>query len=162
MGTIREEILQTRPFDSASDEAVVTLLATADRVHGRLAAVLARQEITLQQYNVLRILRGAGADGMPTLEIAARMVEETPGITRLMDRLEAKQLVRRKRCATDRRQVLCWITPEGLRLLAGLDEPIAAGDRAALASLDARTLETLIRSLDAVRAGLAAKRNLSK
>jgi len=159
---IQREIKQRRPFASRGQEATVALLRTADMVRREIGRLVEPHGITLQQFNVLRILRGAGADGMPTLEIAARMVEETPGITRLMDRLEAKQLVRRKRCATDRRQVLCWITPEGLRLLAGLDEPIAAGDRAALASLDARTLETLIRSLDAVRAGLAAKRNLSK
>src|SRR5512143_1379485 len=119
MGTIRDEIRQTRPFESAADEAVVTLLATADRVRSALSGVTEAHAITLQQYNVLRILRGAGAAGLPTLEIATRMIEKSPGITRLLDRLEARRLVRRVRCPEDRRQVLCHATEAAHRLLAG-------------------------------------------
>jgi len=78
---------------------------------------------------VLRILRGAGQQGTPTLEIADRMIQKNPGITRLLDKLEAKHLVRRKRCPEDRRQVLCWITEAGLRLLADLDKPMATPAR---------------------------------
>jgi DNA-binding MarR family transcriptional regulator len=156
MGTIREEILQTRPFDSPADEAVVTLLATADRVHGRLAAVLERQEITLQQYNVLRILRGAGPSGLPTLDVAARMFQKSPGITRLLDRLEARRLVRRVRCPNDRRQVLCHATPRALELLQALDAPLTDAGLACLAPLDAGRTALLVAILDEVRAAARA------
>jgi len=156
MGSIREEIKQSRPFASAADEAVVTLLATAGRVRTGLAQVVEAHGITLQQYNVLRILRGAGPEGLPTLEIAARMIEHSPGITRLLDRLEAKKLVRRVRCPEDRRQVLCHATEAARRLLAGLDGPVADAGRRALAPLDLPGTAELVRLLDAVRASTAS------
>ncbi len=84
MGSIRQEIRQGRPFGSPAEDCVVTLLGTADRVRTALSAVVEPREVTLQQYNVLRILRGAGAQGLPTLEIAQRMIETSPGITRLV------------------------------------------------------------------------------
>ena len=156
MGTIRDEIKQSRPFASAADEAVVTLLATADRVRTALAQVVEAHGITLQQYNVLRILRGAGPEGLPTLEIAARMIEHNPGVTRLLDRLEARKLVRRVRCPEDRRQVLCHAPEAARRLLAGLDGPVADAGRRALAPLDPSRTAELIRLLDAVRASSAS------
>jgi DNA-binding MarR family transcriptional regulator len=158
VGSIRDEIKQTRPFPSAADEAVVTLLATADRVRTALSDVVEAHGITLQQYNVLRILRGAGPEGLPTLEIAARMIERSPGITRLLDRLEVRSLVRRVRCPEDRRQVLCHATERARRLLAELDGPVADAGRKSLASLDASRMAELIRLLDAVRAATASSR----
>ena len=104
-------------------------MRTGGLVRRVIASVVEPHGITQQQYNVLRILRGAGEKGLPTLEIADRMIEETPGITRLIDRLELKRLVTRERSATDRRQVFCRITPDGLTLLARLDEPIAEAER---------------------------------
>ncbi len=130
MGTVKDEIKQTRPFASPADEAVVTLLRTADKLRAALSAVVEPHGITLQQYNVLRILRGAGDAGLPTLEIAARMIEHNPGITRLLDRLEAKKLVRRERCPHDRRQVLCYATPLALRTLRETDGPVERAGRA--------------------------------
>jgi DNA-binding MarR family transcriptional regulator len=156
MGSIRDEIRQSRPFVSAADEAVVTLLATADRVRTALAQVVEGHGITLQQYNVLRILRGAGPEGLPTLEIAARMIEHNPGVTRLVDRLEARKLVRRVRCPEDRRQVLCHATQTARRLLEGLDAPMTDAGRLTLASLDSSRAKELIRLLDAVRASSAS------
>src|SRR5512141_2516102 len=153
MGTIRVEIKQGRPFAGPAEELVVTLLRTADHVRGALSSVVEPRGATLQQYNVLRILRGAGADGLPTLEIAARMIEASPGITRLLDRLEAKGLVRRKRCPADRRQVLCYASERALALLSGLDEPMAAAAQRALGRLDERRTRELVRLLDAVRSG---------
>src|SRR6478752_1983616 len=91
---LQEEIRQTRPFSSPSEEAAVALVRTADLLRRALTAVVDPHDITLQQYNVLRILRGAGVDGLPTLEIASRMVEHAPGVTRLLDRLQGKGLVR--------------------------------------------------------------------
>ena len=155
MGTIRDEIRQTKPFASAAEEAVVTLLGTADRVRTALSRVVEAHGVTLQQYNVLRILRGAGEEGLPTLDIAARMIEHSPGITRLLDRLEAKRLVRRVRCPEDRRQVLCHATEPARRLLAGLDGPVADAGRRALAPLDPSRTAGLVRLLDAVRASTA-------
>ena len=110
----------------------------------------------MQQYNVLRILRGAGEKGLPTLEIAERMLERSPGITRLLERLEAKQLVRRKRCNEDRRQVLCHATAEALALLDAVDGPLEQAAARLLAPLDARRTAELVRSLDAIRGGSPA------
>jgi len=159
MGSIQDEIKQTRPFASLADEGVVTLLGTADRVRTALSRVVEGHGITLQQYNVLRILRGAGEGGLPTLEIASRMIEKNPGITRLLDRLEARRLVRRVRCPEDRRQVLCHATEAAHRLLAGLDRPVAEAGRGILAPLDPRRTAELIRLLDAVRQATASSMN---
>jgi DNA-binding MarR family transcriptional regulator len=156
MGTIRDEIRQTKPFESAAEEAVVTLLGTADRVRTALSRVTDAHDITLQQYNVLRILRGAGPEGLPTLDIAARMIEHSPGITRLLDRLEARGLVRRLRCPDDRRQLLCHATDKARRLLADLDGPVADAGRRSLAPLHASPTAELVRLLDAVRAAAAS------
>ncbi len=156
MGSIRDEIKQKRPFASLADEGVVTLLRTADHVRATLSAVVEPRGVTLQQYNVLRILRGAGEDGLPTLEIATRMIENSPGITRLLDRLEAKSLVRRRRCPVDRRQVLCYASERAAQLLAALDRPLADAAANALSPLDARRTSELIHLLDAVRAAEAS------
>jgi DNA-binding MarR family transcriptional regulator len=158
MGTIREEIRQTKPFESPADEAVVTLLATADRVRTALSGVTEARSVTLQQYNVLRILRGAGPAGLPTLDVAGRMIERSPGITRLLDRLEARGLVRRERCPEDRRQVLCRGTERARRALADLDGPLAEAIRSSLAPLDAARTADLVRLLDAVRAAAGSFR----
>src|ERR1700694_935671 len=109
--TVQEEIRQTRPFSSPSEEGVVALARTADLMRRSLTRVIEPHGITLQQYNVLRILRGAGEEGLPTLVIGERMIEQTPGVTRLLDRLEAKGLVARCRGESDRRQVFCRLTP---------------------------------------------------
>jgi DNA-binding MarR family transcriptional regulator len=151
--TIVEDIRQQRPFPTRTQEAVVSLLRTADVMRRRLAPVVEPHGITLQQYNVLRILRGAGGEGLPTLDIASRMIEQAPGITRLLDRLEAKGLVRRERCPRDRRQVLVWISDAGRRLLADLDQPVETADAAVLGDLGDRELATLVRLLDRVRQG---------
>ena len=135
---------------SHTKAAVLGILRAADVLRRRGAALLEPHGITLQQYNVLRILRGARPDGLCTLTIADRMIEQAPGITRLIDRLEAKQLVVRVRSSEDRRQVWCRITPAGLRLLARLDESVAALDRQAVAALpraDQMRLAELLRAI---------------
>lgn len=152
LSALAREIKQTKPFPSRSQEAGVALLRTADLVRRHVLGVLDPHGLSAQQYNVLRILRGAGEVGLPTLEIATRMVEHAPGITRLLDRLETKGLVRRERCKADRRQVLCFISEDGLALLGRLDAPILEADRRALGSLAPGEIEELLRLLDAVRA----------
>ncbi len=153
MGSIQREIRQRRPFPSSAQEGAVALLRTADLLRRALAGVVGPRAITPQQYNVLRILRGAGAEGLPTLEIGARMIEQSPGVTRLLDRLEEKGLVKRARCPRDRRQVLCRITSSGLRLLASLDQPMNEATERFLRPLGGEHTRRLIRLLDVVRTG---------
>jgi DNA-binding MarR family transcriptional regulator len=150
--SIVRELKQQKPFPSKAEEAAVTLLRTADVLRRLIGTVIEPHGITGQQYNVLRILRGAGERGLPTLEIAERMIESTPGITRLIDRLETKKLVARERCLTDRRQVFCRITASGLSLLAALDAPILEATDTALGILKKTELASLIDLLDRTRA----------
>jgi DNA-binding MarR family transcriptional regulator len=123
-------------------------MRAADRVRRRAARIVEPHGITLQQYNVLRILEGAGGDGVPTLEVAARMIEETPGVTRLLDRLEAKAYIRRQRCPRDRRQHLCWLSGEGARLLERLTPMLAAEHERALERLDSGNRQQLVALLE--------------
>ena len=111
-------------------------------------------DITTAQYNVLRILRGAGPDGLPTLDIAGRLVERNPGVTRMITRLVDKELVLRKRCSEDRRVVYCKITTTGLRLLKKYDGRVKKVDRLALQGLSKSEAKQLIVLLDKVRADL--------
>jgi MarR family transcriptional regulator, organic hydroperoxide resistance regulator len=151
------EIQQRKPFASKAEEAVVTLLRTADVVRRQLGAALEAKRITVQQYNVLRILRGAGEHGLPTLEIASRMIEQAPGITRLIDRLEAKKLVERRRKNDDLRCILCCITPSGRSLLAELDVPMRTAAEEAFHAVNKTELAQLVRTLDRLRESLRKK-----
>ena len=149
---LQRELRQRRPFRSPAHEATVGLMRTADLIRRQAAALIEPHGITLQQFNVLRILRGAGDEGLPTLEVAERMIEQTPGVTRLLDRLEAKELVRRQRCPKDRRQHLCWITNKGLSLLERLDIVTDNAHEEALKGLRQKDRVTFIRLLDGIRA----------
>jgi DNA-binding MarR family transcriptional regulator len=139
-------------FRSREQQATLGLLRTADAIKRSLAHLIEPHGITPQQYNVLRILRGAGADGLPTLTIGERMIEQTPGVTRLVDRLERKGLVARTPCPKDRRRVFCRITTKGLDLLKELDEPVNRWDAQTVSVLPASELDSLITLLDRVRA----------
>jgi DNA-binding MarR family transcriptional regulator len=150
--SILEEIQQTKPFRSRSQEAYLALLRTADDSKRYISSVLEAEGVTLQQYNVLRILRGAGKTGLPTLTVAERMLERTPGVTRLIDRMERKGWVERSRCTEDRRRVWCKITKSGLALLATLDQPVKEVDEAFYDVLDEEELALLIGYLDRLRA----------
>lgn len=150
--SIRDDIQQTRPFRSTSQEAYLALLRTADGARRHVSTVLEERHITLQQYNVLRILRGAGDSGLPTLAIGERMIERTPGITRLIDRMEVKGWVSRRRCTEDRRRVWCQISETGLTVLDDLDEPIATLDEVLQHALAPEELRDLIGYLDRIRA----------
>ncbi len=148
---LQQEIKQSKPFRSTAQEASLGLLRTVDVLKRRMAALIEPHGITGQQYNVLRILRGAGSDGLPTLEIAERMIEQAPGITRLLDRLETKRLVHRERCPEDRRQVTCRITASGLTLLGRLDEVVNGADETLISDLTPAEQKQLIRLLDRIR-----------
>lgn len=152
---LRDELKQTRPFSSTAHEVAVAVLRTAALLQRHYAQVVEGSGVTIQQYNVLRILRGAGPAGMPTLAIRDRMIEEAAGITRLLDKLEGAGYVMRARSTPDRRQVLCQITPAGLRLLAGLDEPIDSASVFAMRMLDESEKHSVVELLDGARAGLS-------
>jgi DNA-binding MarR family transcriptional regulator len=154
LSPLQSELKQARPFHSPQQEALLSILRTAALLRHRITASLDPHGLSPEQYNVLRILRGAGESGLPTLEVAARLIEPTPAITRLLDKLEAKKLVRRRRCADDRRQVLCWITGAGSDLLNKLDPLFAGSEHNLLAMLDAEDLQRLISLLNRVRAPL--------
>ena len=151
--TLQEEIKQQRPFRSRGQEAALAILRTADVVRRRISETVEPSGVTMQQYNVLRILRGAHPDPLPTYEIAERMLEQTPGITRLLDRLEEKGLVRRSRCTEDRRLVHCRLTDAGLQLLAGMDVVVTGADERVMGGLTQDELKTLIALLAKARGG---------
>lgn len=150
---LQKELRQQAPFRSSQQEATLAILRTAEVLRRRLSHVVGPHGVTFQQYNVLRILRGNAPDPLPTLEIASRMIEQTPGVTRLLDRLEEKGLVRRQRCNEDRRMVHCWITDSGMALLASLDDAVDAAHQNGMAGLEAGEVEELNHLLEEVRSG---------
>lgn len=151
--TITEEIKQSRPFNNVGAEALVALLRTANLVRRKGEELVGTHGITMQQYNVLRILRGARAP-LPTMELAERMIEQTPGITRHVSNLEERGLLRREQWGGDRRCTLCQITPAGLRLLEALDEPVDTWDMAIVDGLSEEQLRSFLEVLDTIRANM--------
>lgn len=133
------------------DQIYISLLHTADSLLRDVEQVLKPAGLSPEQYNVLRILRGAGPDGLACREIAERMITRDPDITRLLDRLENRHLVTRSREETDRRVVKTRITDEGLRILRELDEPIHQLHRRQLRHVPARRLRLLGRVLAEAR-----------
>ncbi len=115
---LKQRLKQNADFDSPVNEALLNLLVAADVVRKRISGVCAEFGLTQGQYNVLRILRGAYPEGHPRCDIAARMLEEAPDVTRLVDRLEKQNLVERDRADDDRRLSIARITEKGLQLLA--------------------------------------------
>jgi DNA-binding MarR family transcriptional regulator len=149
---IQAEIGQRRPFHSVKAEVAVSILRTAALIERHFAQVVSRTGITTQQYNVLRILRGAGDEGLPTLVIRDRMIHEAPGITRLLDKLEKAGLARRERCSPDRRQVFCYITEQGLATLNEVDEEMKQADDVVVGNLSEVEQRQLLKLLEEVRA----------
>ncbi len=123
-GKLQAEIAQSKPFGSIEEEAFLNLAKTTDMLQQVLETVLKPHGISHTQYNVLRILRGAGDAGLPCKQIAARMISHDPDITRLVDRMEKPGLVTRVRSAADRRVVVVRITPDGLQLIERVDQPM--------------------------------------
>lgn len=148
--TLQREIKKKTPFDLPEQEAVLNVLRTADQLQIRFARLFRRFGLTPQQYNVLRILRGEGRP-LPILEVAARMITVVPGITGLIDRLEAANLVERKRCDEDRRVIYVAIAPEALDILARIDQPLNQLHKEVLGHMPADELSTLSRLLEKAR-----------
>lgn len=150
--SLKEEIRQTRPFGSVEQEALLNIERTAAVLSYAIGERLKPHGLTLTQYNVLRILRGAGSGGMCRHEIRSRLIAKVPDVTRLLDRMESAGLVDRQRGVEDRREVKTTITRRGLELLAKLDEPVQVMHREQLGHMSERELRTLVRLLEAARA----------
>jgi DNA-binding MarR family transcriptional regulator len=145
----------TKKTQGTDEEAAfLDLLRTCDLLSRGPAQYLKSADLSPTQYNVLRILRGAPA-GLPCGEIANRMITRDPDITRLLDRLEKRELISRCRETKDRRMVMARITPQGLKLLARLDEPVQEMHRKQLGHLGPRRLRELRALLVRARATVA-------
>lgn len=148
---LQSEIKQKKPFQVREEEIFLNILRTADLLGRKGVELLKAAELSPNQYNVLRILRGAGAEGLACGEIGERMVTRDPDVTRLLDRLEKRDLVKRAREKGDRRVVTARIAPAGLELLKQLDEPVMQWHKSQLGHLDAKQQETLIQLLELAR-----------
>jgi DNA-binding MarR family transcriptional regulator len=155
---LQAELKQKVPFTSREQEAYLSVLRTADALEASVEARLKEFGLTGTQYNALRILRGAGAEGLPCSEVGERMITRDPDITRLLDRLQKRGLVERSRGKRDRRVVYGKITAAGLKLLRELDGPIEKHGREMLQHLGQTKLKQLIELLELVRSGKAFHR----
>ena len=151
MTDLRSEIKQTKPFGSAEEEALLNIERTAAVLSHALGDELKSFGITPTQYNVLRILRGAGKDGLCRNEVRDRLISQVPDVTRLLDRLEESGLIERERSTTDRRQVGTRITTAGLALLRRIDEPIVDIQKRYLGHMTEKQLKTLSELLSLAR-----------
>ena len=149
--TLKGEIKQTQPFASLQEEALLNVERTADHLRREVQLLLKPQGLTSTQYNALRILRGAGGEGLTCSELGNRLVSSDPDITRLLDRLAKQGLVRRQRHTRDRRIVLTQITDEGRRQLETITPALDARIRSILSHVEAARLEMLIDLLEEVR-----------
>jgi len=146
-----DEIKQSKPFTSPAQEAYLSIERTSAVLGHAFAEFVKPFGITPTQFNVLRILRGAGEAGLCRHEIRDRLVAQVPDVTRLIDRLVEMGLVTRERDGEDRRLVTARITPAGLRLLADLDEPVREFDRRTLGHLTSEQVRSLVELLAIAR-----------
>ncbi len=151
MSKLQAEIKKRRPFESPAEEAFLNLVRTYGVLEADFLRLFKQQGISEPKYNVLRILRGAGGDGLPSLEIASRMITRVPDVTRIVDRLETQGLVKRGRRSEDLRVVVVSITKKGIDLLAKLDEPVKQLHCRQLQHMTRGELEELSRLLEKAR-----------
>ena len=152
--SIQAELRQTKPFSSTGEEASIAILRTADRLQQQLVELLKPYGLSPTQFNALRILRGAGGPGLPCSEIGERMINHDPDITRLLDRLEQRDLVARQRDSKDRRVHVARITKTGMDLLKDLDKPVEEFHLDTTSEIGESNLKSLIRLLDKLRQSL--------
>ena len=155
---LQEELKQKVPFTSREQEAYLSVLRTADALQTQIEGQLKNFGLTGTQYNALRILRGAGPEGLPCREIGERMITRDPDITRLLNRLEDRGFVERTRARHDRRVIYGRITAAGRNLLREMDSPIEKHSRDMLRHVGQDRLKQLIELLELVRSGKAFHR----
>jgi DNA-binding MarR family transcriptional regulator len=148
---LKDEIKQSKPFESLEAEVFLNLMRTADAFMRGGEEILKLAGLSHNQYNVLRILRGAGENGLCCREVAERMITRDPDITRLVDRLERRGLLTRSRDSKDRRVITVRITPAGQKILRDLDGPMAERNRNLLSHMDKGDLRKLTELLEAAR-----------
>lgn len=153
---LQVELKQRKPFSSLEAEAALNLIRTVEVLGRDMAALLELHGLSNTQYNVLRILRGAGSDGIPCSEISDRMVRHDPDVTRLLDRMEKAGFVTRLRSASDRRVVLTSITPKGLELTNTLDAPVDELHRRHFRGVSRERLRSLIDDLERIRQNVSS------
>ena len=144
MGGLQRELKKRQPFASPEQEAALNILRTGDWIENRLGRLFREYGLTSSQYNVLRILRGEGA-ALPSLEIAARMIQVVPAITGLIDRLEKLGFVCRRRSTEDRRVVYVELTAKAKRLLKQIDRPLNELHQELLGHLNKKELANINR-----------------
>lgn len=149
------ELKKKRPFELPEEEAYLNLIRSAQWLQHGIDRLLRQYGLSEATYNVLRILRGAGAEGLPCIEIGQRMVTRVPDVTRLVDRLIANDLATRRRIESDRRVVQVTITANGLKRLADLDKPMTAIVKRQLSGLTKSEMVDLIRLLEKARDGVS-------
>ncbi len=150
-GKILKELQQTKPFRHVEEELFLNIQRTADTLMQELLDILRPAGLSATQYNVLRILRGAGEAGVTCKEIGSRMITRDPDITRMLDRLERRNLLSRARTREDRRFVSICISDEGLALLAELDGPVEERLESMMRHIDQDQMESGIDLLERIR-----------
>jgi DNA-binding MarR family transcriptional regulator len=153
MADLKSELRQTKAFPTLHEEAFLNIERTDTMLRAAFEQMLKPYGITGAQYNVLRILRGAGQAGLCRNEIRDRLVSRMPDVTRLLDRMETAGLIVRERSTEDRRLVSTQLTRDGRKLVDTLDAAVTAEHKARLSHLNATQLRTLIDLLTQVRAG---------
>jgi DNA-binding MarR family transcriptional regulator len=148
---LADEIQQKTAFASIEQEALLNIIRTHEFLQQRQAEFFRGFQLTPTQYNVLRILRGAGKDGATCSEAAERMLTADPDITRLLDRLESRNLIQRERSKQDRRVVVSRITEHGLNLLKSIDKPLDELMKRLMRGVGKQRLRDLIQILESIR-----------
>ena len=148
---LRKQLKQRKPFGSLGEAAYLAIQVIADEQRAKFNALFKSRDLTGAQYNVLRILRGAGTDGLSCREIGERMINRESDVTRMLDRLEGRGLITRERQTDDRRVVLAFITEVGLDLLKELDGPVNDLHRSLMGHMSDKEIESLLRSLGKAR-----------
>jgi len=153
MSDLRGAIKQLKPFNSVQQEAFLNVARTYTVLSDGLDRVLGPNGLSMTQYNILRMLRGAGREGLCRNEIGRRLISRMPDVTRLLDRMEAAGLVRRVRSTEDRRLVNTIMTAQGRQIVDKLDREVAQEHRRTLGHMTNAQLSTLVELLGLVREG---------
>lgn len=152
-GKLQKEIRQTKAIGSLEEEASLNIVRTADVLMAKVAEVLKPYGLSATQYNVLRILRGAGDAGVTCKDVGSRMLTRDPDITRLMDRLEKRGLLTRDRAREDRRFVATRLTRAGIEMVNQLDRPMERLHQRQMKHMTGQRLRALVGLLEEVRSG---------
>ena len=151
--SLRQQLKKKGPFDSLEQEAMLSILRTSDLLENRLARLLREYDLTPSQYNAMRIMRGEG-EPMPCLEVAQRMIQVAPAITRVVDQLVGRGFIDKQQSSQDGRVFLVELTASGTRLLKKLDEPIQTLHQSLLGHVSKSDLKMLNGILEIAREGI--------